>query len=235
MNTSRVLMILTVFGLSLNACSSAPAEPDPDPMGEAPAPTAAPLVFIGDQPHISFTAFAESVGSAEPKEEVSLLGKEGKGSAAGIITTGGLITRDGATQRVLLAGRPGALYEVAVLDSWSESPDFMPYAQVRLDGEDLPEGVFQLSYDAGRTKEVEGGTSYDHTGTALLCKEADGRIACASFIVSKGAYVEPAEGASDYDLPNGIIVGRDDGTVEVVHMVAGDEITPAGYYTLTGP
>ncbi len=235
MNTSRALLILTAFGLTLNACSSAPAEPDPATVEQAPAPTEVALELIGDQPHASFEAFAQAVGSPDPREETTMLGTEGKGSATGYITTGGLIARDGATQRVLLAGKPGALYEVAVLDSWTDKPTFLPYAQVRLGGEDLPEGVFQLSYDFGRTQEVDGGTSYDHTGKSLLCKDADGRIACAPFVVSKGSYVEPTEGASDYEMPNGIIVGREGNTVEVVHLVAGDDITPAGYYTLTGP
>jgi hypothetical protein len=236
MNTPRDLMILTAFALSLNACSSAPAEPDPDPLDQEPEPTEVALEFIGDQPYASFEAFAEAIGSADFKEESIMLGAEGKeGAAQGFITSGGLVARDGATQRVLLAGKPGALYEVAVLDSWTESPNFMPYAQVSVRAIELPSGLFEITYNAGRTREVEGGTYYVHTGTSLICKDADGRLACATFIVSNGDYVEPEEGAADYELPNGIIVGREGSTVEVVHLVTGEDLTPAGYYTLTGP
>ena len=225
----RILLLL-IFVLS--ACSSAPATPEPEPQG--PPPTKVALKLVGDQPHASFEAFAKSVGSVDFREEKTMLGAKGKGAASEIITTGGLVSRDGATQRVLLAGKAGALYELAVLDSWSEKPDYLPYAQVQVRESDLPD-AFVIAYDAGRTKEVEGGTSYDHKGTAMVCREQDARFACAAFTTSKGSYVEPKDGASKVKIPEAVVMGRKDGRIEVVHLVQGEGLTPAGYYVLEGP
>ena len=233
MHTARTIFAVSLLCLTLQACSSSSSTPDPN-LAEQPA-TEIKMTLLGDKPHADFEAFASSVGSIDSREEATLLGAEGEGAAAGYITAGGLVTRDGGTQRVLLAGKAGALYEVAVLDSWSEKPTFMPYAKVTIDGSDLPEGYFQLSYDAGRTQEVDGGTSYEHLGKSLICGPSGERIACAEFIVSKGSYLDPGDGSSSVKLPNAIILGRGGDLVEVIHLETGDEITPAGNYKLVKP
>lgn len=233
MHTIRAIFVMSITCLGLQACSSSSSVPDPS-LAEQPA-TEIEMVLLGDKPYADFEAFASSVGSVDFREEATLLGAEGEGAAAGYITAGGLVTREGGTQRVLLAGRVGALYEVAVLDSWSEEPTFMPYAKVTIDKVDLPGGYFQLSYDAGRTQDVEGGTSYQHLGKSLICGPAGERIACAEFTVSKGSYVEPEEGSSNVKLPNAIILGRGGDRVEVIHLEAGEALTPAGNYKLVMP
>ncbi len=237
MNTLRACTILTSLALTLNACTGAPAEPDVDPVDDTPRPTDVTLALFDGESYTSFDAFAQSVGSVDAREETILLGAEGEGSAAGFITTGGLVARGGKTERVLLAGKPGALYEVAVLDSWDVATDFFPYSAVRLRGEGLPTGYFELSYDHGRTSEVEGGTSYDHTGLSLICKPIDARFACATFVVARGAYVEPDEGSSGYEIPNSVVIGDNErpDIVEVMVINEGDALTPAGEYRLVTP
>ena len=229
-------LIVSALALgTLAACSSAPAT-DAD-LDLPKTPTHDIEAFQLEGPFESYEAYATSKGAVDTRDESMVDQKLSSAALGEIVSDGALLKIGDEVGRHVLVGKPGALYALPVVDSWTDNPPpFFPYASAQLDDQGVPPGYFQLRLTSGRSTKVDDGTRYESNGFSYLCREHAGGLACAKFLLEYVDYVE-TEGGTTPNAPNGVLTDADgaENKVEVYHLQTGEQIAPAGVYTIKLP